>query len=165
MPSGNYFNKISSYLHFPHPQACTTNGTKRLYANHLLADTENLFSASPNLRSSALRWCLSLKRALVLGQEALFKNVRFRGWGGNPRTLPVEERTVCIRKQTTQLFDFFYEESCFPSLLPERIDLCRLIGNSRFGLRNTGSYVCGPSPVSRSFPDCSRVSVLPLHNS
>lgn len=59
--------------------------------------------------------------------QALCKNVRSRGWGGNPRTLPVEERTVHIRKQITIVW-LFYEESCFPSSLPERTDMFQLIG-------------------------------------
>jgi len=81
----------SALLLCPHPQACTTNGRDSLDADPSVPEDAE-FSA---LLSSGflLFTSVSLRRALILGQEALVKNVRFRGWVGDPRTVLGEEKT------------------------------------------------------------------------
>lgn len=107
---------------------------------------------------------VSLRRALVLRQEALCKNVRFRGWGGILGLCQWKKGRYILGNRR-QFFGLFYEESYFPSSLPERTDICWLIGNSKFGLRNTGSGVYVPSLVNRALPDGSWSVVLPLPSS
>lgn len=124
------FSKISSYLLSPHPESVPLMAQRALeYQPTFPCRYGSVFSASPHLRNSALHWCLSLRRALVLRQEALCKNVRFRGWGGI-LGLCQWKKGRDILGNRPQFFGFFYEESYFPSSLPERTDMCWLIGDS-----------------------------------
>lgn len=50
-------------------------------------------SSLPFLFSDFSSSLVSLNRALILGQEALLNNVRFRGWVWDPRTVLGEEKT------------------------------------------------------------------------
>lgn len=149
--TGNCASQISSSVLFPHPQAGTTNGAKRVWTPpHLSLQILNICSR-PLLVPDTLLFtgvCLGSRAAGTASDCGTLAQV------GSPRTVAAEDRHVS---------GSFCEESCFPPSLPERTVMCWLIGHSGFGLRNIGSCAYVPSLFNRSLSDCGWVS-LSSHN-